>query len=471
MMGLTNVAPQSITARPIWARRTGQVALTLVLIGSALLAAVFSQRELIRLGAQGYVFGYPLVIMDITRANFTEHMAPANHLLQITSFPDEYFRDVVRPNVDTLYSLAWLDLSGEPLVLDVPATERYYVLQLLDGWTNVYASLGPRTSGSHAGGFLLSGPTWQGEVPVGLTLLRAPTTMAWLIGRLQTNGSADYTKVRRIQKQMHLTPLNQWQTGKRTRISVAKPAAQPLRPPVLQMRTLTATEFFSRLQQLLQNNPALASDSQALADLGKLGLHPGQPMPAWSAWQTPMIELGMWLAARKLQQALEDSQGLHAGWRQPPMHIGRYGQDYGFRAVVAMIGLGANLADDAVYPNASQDANGQTLQGGRRYQLHFAAGQLPPVQAFWSLTAYDQDGFFIANPVKRYAIGDRDPLHFNADGSLDIVLQNAAPADTAANWLPIPASGAFSITGRLYWPKAEVLNGHWRMPGIQPVAR
>lgn len=458
-----------MTVRPSRGRRAKQLAAALVLLAAVLLAVLFSQRELIRLAAQGYVFGYPLVMMDLTRASFIDNMAPANQLVQISRFPDASFRDVVRPNVDTLYTLAWLDLAEEPLVLDVPATQRYYVLQLLDGWTNVFASLGPRTSGSHAGHFLLASPTWRGTPPADVTLLRAPTTMAWLLGRVQTNGEADYANVHLIQQQMHLTPLSQWQAGKQARASNAKIPAQSSLPPLFQMRTLDATAFFTRLQQLLQSNPAQPQDTQALAALAQLGLQPGQPMPAWSTWRTEMIELGMWLAEYKLQQALDDPHGLREGWRQPPMNIGHYAQDYGFRAVVAMIGLGANLADDAVYPNARQDKNGQPLQGGQRYRLHFSAGQLPPVQAFWSLTAYDQDGFFIANSLNRYAIGDRDPLHFNADGSLDILLQNEAPASASDNWLPIPASGAFSITGRLYWPKAEVLNGTWRMPGIQPV--
>jgi hypothetical protein len=448
------------------ARRAWQLAASLALLGLLLLGLLFSQRELIRLGAQGYVFGYPLVMMDITRARFIDSMAPANQLVRFTQLADADFRDVVRPNVDTLYSVAWLQLGEQPLVLEVPASERYYVLQLLDGWTNVFASLGPRTSGTAAGHFLLVAPTWHGVVPAGLSLLRAPTAMAWLIGRVQTKGISDYAKVHSLQQQMYLTPLSQWQAGKQRSASTAKISAPASPPPLLQMRALDARAFFSRLLQLLPSNPAQAQDAQALADLALLGLQPGHPMPAWSRWQAQMLGLGMHLAERKLQQALDAPQGLHAGWRQPPMHIGRYAEDYGFRAVVAMIGLGANLAEDAVYPNASQDSQGQPLQGGRRYRLHFAAGQLPPIHAFWSLTIYAQDGFLIANPLKRYAIGDRDALQLNADGSLDIVLQNQAPPVTA-NWLPIPASGTFSITGRLYWPSAEVLNGNWRMPGIQ----
>lgn len=445
-----------------------------VAAGLALLTAVsavmlLTQRELIRLAAQGYVFGYPLVMMDITKTTFINNNFQPNQLINVPRFPDASFQDVVRPNVDTLYSLAWLELTREPLVLEIPATERYYVLQLLDGWTNVSASLGPRTSGSNSGRFLIAGPTWSGEPPADLTLLRSPTAIAWLLGRVQTNGVADYANIHNLQQQLHLTPLSQWQAGIQT---IAKTAAINTRqspPPLLQMKALDATAFFTRLHQLLQDNPAQAQDKQAVAGLAELGFYPDRPMPAWSTFQATMIRLGMWLAERKLKQALNAPDGLDAGWRKPPNKVGRYAQDYGLRAAVAMVGLGANLPEDAVYLNAQQDENGQVLQGGGHYRLHFPAEKLPPVKAFWSLTVYDGDGFLIPNPLGRYALGDRDALQFNPDGSLDISLQAEAPANEAANWLPTPASDNFSITARLYWPEAEALNGTWRMPGIRPV--
>ncbi|MEK1907424.1 MAG: DUF1254 domain-containing protein, partial [Pseudomonas sp.] len=170
--------------------------LLLVLVAGALL---LSQRETIRLAAQGYVFGYPLVITDLTRANFVAGMAPTNRLVHVPAFPDARFRDIVRPNVDTLYSLAWLDMNDGPWVFELPASERYAVMQFLDAWTNVFASLGPRTTGTRGGRFLLAGPHWQGQVPEGMTLLRSPTRIAWLLGRVQTNGKADYMAVHAIQ--------------------------------------------------------------------------------------------------------------------------------------------------------------------------------------------------------------------------------------------------------------------------------
>jgi hypothetical protein len=178
----------------------------------------------------------------------------------------------------------------------------------------------------------------------------------------------------------------------------------------------------------------------------------------------------MRIADRRMRQASETPDRLRDGWAVPPMAIGQYGTDYGLRAVVAMAGLGANLAADAVYPNAQFDADGEPLTGGKRYVLHFPAGQTPPVRAFWSVTAYDNDGYLIANPLNRYALGDRDPLVRNADGSLDLYLQSDEPAAARrGNWLPVPAQGPFRITARLYWPEQSVLTGDWRMPGIRRV--
>lgn len=464
-MTTLDIAPAAC-AQP---RRLGRwllgAGLLLVLVAGALL---LSQRETIRLAAQGYVFGYPLVITDLTRANFVAGMAPTNRLVHVPAFPDARFRDIVRPNVDTLYSVAWLDMNDGPWVFELPASERYAVMQFLDAWTNVFASLGPRTTGTRGGRFLLAGPHWQGQVPEGMTLLRSPTRIAWLLGRVQTNGKADYMAVHAIQAGIGLRSLADWQLGRPATTEPFRVPKQRQTPPLFQMRALSSTDFFTHLSGLLVDNPGSAGDSAALADLAQLGVQPGGAAPQWSWLQRQSVSLGIWLAERELHKALQRSDGRVAGWRQPPMHIGAYGEDYGLRAVVAMAGFGANLAADAVYPNANVDAQDQPLTGGQRYRLHFAADALPPVRAFWSVTAYDGDGFLIDNPLGRYALGDRDPLTRNADGSLDIYLQAQAPGESQqGNWLPIPASGPFSLTGRLYWPEAGVLDGSWHMPAIE----
>jgi hypothetical protein len=456
--------PTAVRPRRLWPRLLGASLVLLALVAGLL----FSQRETIRLAAQGYVFGYPLVLTELTRDTFTRGIAPANRLVHVPEFPDASFRDIVRPNVDTLYSLAWLDMDAGPWVFELPASERYLVMQFLDAWTNVFASLGPRTIGAVGGRFLLAGPQWQGDVPQGMTLLRAPTRIAWLLGRVQTNGKADYAAVHAIQAQVGLRSLADWQQGKPATAEPFQVPAHQAEPPLYQLRALSAQAFFGRLAALLQDNPTSDKDGVALADLQQLGVQPGAAAPQWSWLQHQAVGLGIWLAEREMHEALQRPEGLVNGWRQPPMQIGAYGEDYGLRAVVAMAGFGANLAADAIYPNASVDGQGQPLAGGQRYRLHFAAGELPPARAFWSITAYDGDGFLIDNPLDRYALGDRDPLHYNADGSLDIHLQADAPGESQqGNWLPIPASGPFSLTGRIYLPEPQVLDGRWHMPAIE----
>lgn len=449
--------------RTLWRRLLLLGVLAALLSGSL----AWSQRETLGLAARGYVFGYPLVLADLTRHDFVSDIAPANRLLHMPAFPDADYRVFVRPNVDTLYTQAWLDLDAGPWVFEVPASQRYLLMQFLDAWSNVFASLGSRTLGSQGGGFLLVGPHWDGQVPAGLTLLRSPTRLAWLLGRIQTNGKADYPSVHAIQAGVRLRSLQDWQQGS---ASPALPFAMPQssRPsPLYQMRALSAEDFFARLATLLQDNPAAPADSAAVAELRQLGVRAGAA-PQWNWLQRQAVRLGIWLAGREMQRALQDPQGLVNGWREAPLHIGDYGTDYGLRAVVAMVGFGANLAADAIYPNANLDGQGQPLQGGRRYRLHFAASELPPARAFWSVTAYDGDGYLIANPQGRYALGDRDPLRYNADGSLDLWLQHEAPvAELQGNWLPIPPSGPFSLTGRIYLPERRLLDGQWHMPAIE----
>lgn len=157
------------------------------------------------------------------------------------------------------------------------------------------------------------------------------------------------------------------------------------------------------------------------------------------------------------------------GWRIPKKNIAAFGTDYDTRAFIALIALGANLPEDALYPTTFVDGQGHLLNGGNRYVLHFDAGLTPPVNTFWSVTMYDQDSFFVENPIHRYAISSWMPLKRNADGSLDIYIQHESPgADEEGNWLPAP-EGAFNLTLRMYWPKAEkpsILDGTWTPPSV-----
>jgi hypothetical protein len=233
------------------------------------------------------------------------------------------------------------------------------------------------------------------------------------------------------------------------------------------MRAMGTEAFFTRFAMLLANNPPAAADGPMRLKLARLGLQPGQT-PAWSALDRWSVSLGRFIADWTVARELKKPRDLVRGWLTPPAMLGDYGTFYNTRAVVAMIGLGANLPADATYPNTKVDATGQALDGSHRYRLHFNAGELPPVHAFWSVTTYGADDFFIANPLHRHALGDRDPLVFNADGSLDLFVQAEAPAgDRGSNWLPVQAGAPFLLNARLYWPQPAALDGRWGMPAVE----
>ena len=450
-----------------WLKR-GLLALGLLAALGA--AALYARAEHIVLGAEGFMFGYPLVIMDLTRAGSEASVGPPNQLKRVRAFPDAGFREVVRPNVDTLYTSAFIDMAQGPFVFEMPPQSlRYELMPFMDAWTNVFAAPGTRTLGDQGGRFLLAGPGWTGTVPAGLQLLRAPTRMVWLIGRTQTRGVADYATVHRLQDGIRLRTLAHWQADVDPPAPAWQPAATRAPPPMQQMGAMGSEEFFARLATLMVDNPPAAADAPMLAKLARIGVAPGQP-PAWDPLDRMAVRLGRRVAERRVQRELAQPRDGVNGWSTPPALLGDYGTHYNIRAVVAMVGLGANLPADATYPNTRVDGEGRPLYGSHRYRLHFAAGQLPPVRAFWSLTAYGADDFLIANPLNRHALGDRDPLVFNADGSLDLWVQAAPPpAEHRANWLPVKAGEPFVLNARLYWPKAVALDGRWHMPPVQRV--
>jgi hypothetical protein len=425
----------------------------------AALSPALAQSDVAR---EAYIFGYPLVIMDLTREVFLTHNQP-NQIDHLREFPDYTFRTVVRPNADTLYSSAWLDLAAEPIVLTVPDTRgRYYLVQLMDAWTNTFAVPGTRTTGNHAAHFAIVGPHWKGRLPAGITPLDSPTDMVWLLGRIQTNTATDYGFVHSLQDQFHLTPLSAWP-------KFSDPAAprgirdSAGRTPLAEMDKMDPADFFTRLCRLMANNPPAPADGPLMKRLATIGVEPGKPF----SYAGKALESGVADARKELSQPIPEGRKAN-GWGLR-YDLGKYGVDYYLRAQVARRGLGANLPEDALYPQALADADGRPFDGSHRYVIHFDKRQLPPVNAFWSLTVYDTRGFFTENPLGRYAIGDRDHLRYNFDGGLDLYIQHTRPApDKESNWLPAPAE-AFNMSLRLYWPKPSILDGSWTPPPIRPV--
>jgi len=440
--------------------------------------AADAEKAALEAGIEAVAYGFPLVIMDATRKKMTNvasieaTMAPVNQLANMPAFPDASFKDVVRANVDTLYSVAWLDLTAEPIVLSVPETDgRYYLMPMLDAWTNIFASPGKRTTGTGAGQFAITGPGWSGALPEGVQELKSPTRMVWILGRTQTDGPSDYEAVHAIQKQYALTPLSSFGKPYTPPPGTPDPSVDMKAAPIDVVAGMTSAAYFDRLARLMAENPPPADDAPVLEKLARIGIVPGEKFdpsrldPAVAKG----LEQALPAALEKLKAASQQVGAPVHGWRVPAMTLGRFGTDYGTRAVVALIGLGANLPADAVYPSAFVDGDGQPLDGANRYVIHFDAGQEPPVHAFWSVTLYDSNSFFVDNPLDRYALSSWMPFARNPDGSLDLYIQQDSPGkDKEANWLPAPA-GAFNLTLRMYWPKDQppsILDGSWSPPAV-----
>jgi hypothetical protein len=455
-------------------RRKWRLTRWLLSLFSVSLIVVFgvlvAKSEYIVLGAEGYMYGYPLVIMDITRANGSQNIGPVNQLRRVRQFPSPQFRDVVRPNVDTLYTNAFIDMDQGPWVFTLPPnSQRYELMAFLDAWTDVFAAPGTRTTGTQGGEFLLVGPHWQGVTPESLTLLRSPTRMVWLIGRTQTHGPSDYQLVHQLQDGLHFQSLTDWLAGSERETPPWQAALERPVAPLEQMRTMKTEIFFTRLAKLMTDNPPKAADAPLVLKLLRIGVAPGAP-PQWGWLDRLCVALGRRIADWKVAQELSRSHGQVGAWITPPAMLGNYGTHYNIRAVVSMIGLGANLPIDATYPNTRVDAQDRALHGDHSYQLHFAADRLPPVSAFWSVTAYGEDDYLIENSEQRYARASHDDLHYNPDGSLDLWVQAQAPVcKDQRNWLPVKAGKGFSLNARLYGPQAQALDGRWQMPAIERV--
>ena len=431
------------------------------------------------IGVHAYVYAYPMVMMEVTRRLATNVEAPVAFAVSMNRFehrrvfPDHTYKKVVCANADTLISSAWFDVSKEPMVLSVSDTGgRYYVLQLLDMWTDVFATLGSRTSGTGEGSFAIVGPGWSGTLPDGVEQLRSPTNIGWIIGRTQTNGTGDYENVHRIQDGYNLTPLSRWGTP------YTPPARSPLNPtwdmktpPPVQVANMSAEIYFELFAELLKDNPPHELDWDMVEKLKQIEIIPGEDFDFSKL--SPKIQEVMGRTVIDAQKIIANKITRSAefvnGWQIAREFMGTYGTSYLQRACIAMIGLGANLPEDAIYPMSMVDSEGIPYNGQSRYLLHFDKNQIPPVNAFWSLTMYNTDRYFVDNSINRYAIGDRDKLEFDSDGSLDIYIQHDSPGeDKESNWLPAPA-GDFNLLMRLYWPRAEILTGEWNPPAVKYV--
>jgi hypothetical protein len=425
---------------------------------------------------EAYVYLYPLILMDLTRKQLTNldpktnvMGGPANAFTHIRTFPTAEMRSVVRPNFDTLYSSAWLDLTQGPVVVSTADTGgRYFMLPMLDMWTDVFAVPGKRTNGTGAASFALVPPGWSGSLPSNVERINAPTPYVWVVGRTQTNGVKDYEAVHKIQDGYKITLLADWGKTPRKIEQKIDPSVDTRTEPLRTVAQMQAADYFNYGAQLMKQNPPHATDWSILARMKRIGIEPGKFDS--SKVSTDALTQGAVAGLKLMHDKAPTLARVTNCWQMNTDTMGVYGDFYLKRGIVALIGLGANQPEDAIYPLNVTDGNGSPVTAENRYVLHFDKDQLPPVGAFWSLTMYDAEGFQVANPINRFAIGDRDALKYNTDGSLDLYVQNENPGpDKEANWLPAPKSGKLGLTLRLYAPKPEVADGRWNPPPIRQI--
>jgi hypothetical protein len=465
-----------------------------LLLGLALAPAAYAQgappaiteQEAHAIGVDAYVYFYPLVTMDVTRKQFTNFepgkvpgRGPMNMFNNVPTYPPADDRGVVRPNFDTLYSVAYLDITKEPVVVSVPDTNgRYYLLPMLDMWSDVFASPGWRTTGTQAGNFLVTSPGWRPDLrerfveefklPKDTQRIDAPTPIVWVIGRTKTDGPPDYDAVRKIQAGFKVTLLSEW--GKAAKPPEVKidPSVDMKTPPKVQVDTMPAGKYFGYAAELLKVNPPHLTDEPIIAQMKRIGIEPGKSFDIEKV--SPAVRKGLESAPAAAQKLMDWKLATLArvanNWSMNTDTMGVYGNYYLKRAIVAQVGLGANLPEDAIYPLNLGDEAGRPLDGANKYTIHFEKDATPPVRAFWSVTLYDSDGFQVANPLNRFAVSSWMPFKYDPDGSLTLYFQNESPGkDKEANWLPAP-KGAFNLTMRLYSPKPEALTGRWNPPPV-----
>lgn len=421
---------------------------------------------------EAYVYAYPAVILELTRRTSLNpqkdgtEVKKTNTLYHTTALADASFRHVVAPNIDTVYSQAWLDLSQGALVFEKPELDRYVSIAFLDAYTNCENIIGTGGDGNQAARYLITGPDFTEEIPKDYKRIALPTNKSWVIIRTIINGKEDVEAVKEIQSKLQFAIY-----GKAKQEIIYGSYHPELDfKPVVQINQLSLAEFFTIFNELLEQNTDKYAPIEKLEKWKIYGIGPDESF-------SDLEEIRELEAAVKEKFLKETSGGVTEGdkvnqWSYPDAAIGIYKTDYLLRANVARNGLGANPVTMCVYPSVYTDAQGAPLDGKKRYQIHFEKGQLPPVRehGFWSITLYDsKERYLVENEIHRYGINDRDILKENEDGSIDILIQQERPEEELiSNWLP-SGKEAFNLVLRIYLTKDEVITGKWLPPVIREI--
>ena len=432
---------------------------------------------------EAYMYAYPLVTMEITRRVMTNtekpegSKAPMGQFARLRNYPAVDDHSVTAPNADTLYTLAWLDVGKEPWIVSIPdMKDRFFLFPMLDGWTNVFHDPGKRTTGTKAQKYAITGPGWSGTLPAGVTEYKSPTSMVWVLGRIYCTGTPeDYKAVHALQDQVSAVPLSAYGKPYTPAPGKVDAAIDMKLAPREQVNAMDGAAYFKLFAELLKTNPPAAEDAPMVAKFAKIGLVPGQDFDASKL--DPAVAKGIAAAPKPAQEKISDLKEAilagHAkvehGWMFFPK-TGVYGTGYRNRALITWYGLGANRPQDAVYPTSEGPELLAKYSGANKYVMRFEKGQLPPAKGFWSITMYDDQYFFVPNPINRYTVSSRNKFKTNPDGSIDVYVQNESPGkDKESNWLPAP-KGGFVLMMRLYWPSEtppSILDGTWKPPEVK----
>jgi hypothetical protein len=428
---------------------------------------------------EAYIYGFPMV--DSYRIQYAyfvdrkanEFKAPWNHIVNTARVYTPADTAIQTPNSDTPYSFVGMDLRAEPLVLTVPPIdkERYFSIQLIDAYTFNFAYIGSRATGNGGGSYLIAGPNWKGEKPSSVKeVIRSETEFVFALYRTQLFNPADIVNVEKIQAGYKAQTLSQF-------LGTPAPAAAVVDfiKPLTPAEEKTSPQLFNILNFVLQFCPTVPSEKTLMERFAKIGVGAGKTFDAskLSPEIKAAIEHGVadaWGAFAELKKSKIDEGKLTSGEVFGTRQYLK--NNYLYRMTAAVLGIYGNSKQEAMYPTYYVDATKQKLDGGNRYSLRFAPGQLPPVNAFWSLTMYEEPkSLLVANPIDRYLINSPmlPQLKKDADGGLTLIVQNQSPGkDKEPNWLPAP-KGPFSMVMRLYWPKEAATEGTWKQPPLQRV--
>lgn len=442
------------------------------------------ELEARELAIDAYIYAYPLVTMEMTRRVMTNvekpagSKAPMGQFARLRNYPAVDDHSVTAPNADTLYTLTWLDVSKEPWIVSIPdMKDRFFLFPMLDGWTNVFQDPGKRTTGTKAQKYAITGPGWTGTLPAGVTEFKSPTSMVWILGRIYCTGTPeDYKAVHALQDQVSAVPLSAWGKPYTAAPGKVDPSIDMKAAPREQVNAMDGAAYFKLFAELMKSNPPSAEDAPMVAKLAKIGLVPGQDFDA--SRLDPAVVKGINAAPKPAQEKISAylKESLLTGDAREEngwlffKNAGVYGTGYRNRAMITWYGLGANRPQDAVYPTSEGPDLLQRYNGADKYVMRFEKGQFPPAKGFWSITMYDDQYFFVPNPLNRYTISSRNKFKANPDGSVDVYVQNESPGkDKESNWLPAP-KGTFVLMMRLYWPSEtppSILDGSWKPPHVK----